>query len=265
MEVTMKHHLLLGLALLFSSAMSLAQNAGAQLAFDATGAVDLTFPDTATPIADATTPRMMLMRPEGAGPFPAVALGHQCGGLIFSKSNPNAVNWSMLNWAKTFVKNGYVTLLVDFMDARGAKTLCSGPNGGVTYGRAVKDFMQAAEYLRKQPDVDPDRVAMVGFSQGAILALFSNSKDVREKMNVGKAYNAYVSFYPLCGYTRNGPGNYAGEIVQDDIDRPHLIFTGGLDNETPFEDCQKRLKPLIERGKPITYRHYDEATHCFDC
>ena len=261
----MKRHWLLGLALLFATTTTYAQNAGGQLAFDATSAADLRFPDQATPVPDANTPRMLLLRPEGNGPFPAVALGHQCGGLIFNKANPNAVNWSMLEWAKTFVRNGYVTLLVDFMDARGAKSLCNGPEGGVTYGRSIKDFMQAAEYLRKQPGVDPDRVAMVGFSQGAIIALFSNSKDVREKMNVGNAFNAYVSFYPLCGYTRNGPGNYAGEIVQTDLDRPHLVFTGGLDNETPFEDCQKRLKPLVEQGKPITYRHYEEATHCFDC
>lgn len=242
-----------------------AQNAGARLSFDAKSAPDLVFPEAVTPLAEANTPRMMLLRPEGEGPFPAVALAHQCGGLIFNKSNPNAVNWSMLGWAKSFVQNGYVTLLVDYMDPRGAKSLCSGPENGVTYGRSVKDFMQSAEHLRKQPDVDPDRVAMVGFSQGAIIAFLSNSKDVREKMNAGRAFNAYVSYYPLCGYSRNGVGNFAGELVQDDMDRPHLVFTGGLDNETPFEDCQKRLNPMIEKGKPITYKHFDKATHCFDC
>lgn len=261
----MKYRLLAGLAMLLAASSVLAQYAGSKLAFDATSATDLVFPDSATPVAEANSPRMMLLRPEGEGPFPAVALAHQCGGLIFNKANPNAVNWPMLGWAKTFAKNGYVTLLVDYMDPRGAKSLCNGPDSGVTYGRSVKDFMQAAEFLRKQPDVDPDRVAMVGFSQGAIIAFLSNGKDVREKMKVGNAFNAYVSFYPLCGYSRNGPGNFAGELVQDDMDRPHLVFTGGLDNETPFEDCQKRLNPMIEKGKPITYKHYPDATHCFDC
>lgn len=251
--------------MVLAATTALAQYAGTKLAFDATTASDLVFPDTVTTVAEASSPRMMLLRPEGQGPFPAVALAHQCGGLIFNKANPNAVNWPMLGWAKTFVKNGYVTLLVDYMGPRGAKSLCEGPDGGVTYGRSVKDFMQAAEFLRKQSDVDPDRIAMVGFSQGAIVALLSNGRDVREKMKVGNAFNAYVSFYPLCGYSRNGPGNFTGEIVQDDMDRPHLVFTGGLDNETPFEDCQKRINPLIEKGKPMTYKHYAEATHCFDC
>lgn len=151
------------------------------------------------------------------------------------------------------------------MTQRGAKSLCNGPENGVTYGRSVKDFMQVAEYLRGQPNVDPDRVAMIGFSQGAIVALLSNGKNVRESMELGNAFDAYVSFYPLCGYSRNGSGNFAGEIIQNDMDRPQLVFTGGLDNETLFEDCQKRLKPMIEQGKPIIYQHYDEATHCFDC
>lgn len=261
----MKYRLFTGLVMLWATTTALAQYAGAKLAFDATGAPDLVFPETATPVADANSPRMMLLRPEGTGPFPAVALAHQCGGLIFNKANPNAVNWPMLGWAKTFVRNGYVTLLVDYMDPRGAKSLCNGPEAGVTYGRSIKDFMQAAEYLRKQPDVDADRVAMVGFSQGGIVSLMSNGKEVREKMKIGNGFNAYVSFYPLCGYSRNGAGNFAGEIVQDDMDRPHLVFTGGLDNETPFEDCQKRLHPMIEKGKPITYKHYADATHCFDC
>ena len=242
-----------------------AQYAGSKLALDAASASDLTFPEAFTGLADANAPRMMLLRPEGTGPFPAVALAHQCGGLIFNKANPHAVNWPMLGWAKTFVKNGYLTLLVDYMEPRGAKSLCTEPEAGVTFGRSVKDFYQAAEFLRKQPDVDPERVAMVGFSQGGIIALLGNSKDVREKMKLGKAFNAYVSFYPLCGYARNGPGNFAGEIVQEDLDRPHLVFTGGLDNETPFEYCQKRLNPLIAKGLPITYKHYPNASHCFDC
>ena len=155
----MKYRLITGFAIWLFGAAALAQYAGSKLALDATSASDLVFPDVVTPVDEANSPRMMLLRPEGAGPFPAVALAHQCGGLIFNKANPNAVNWSMLGWAKTFVKNGYVTLLVDYMDPRGAKSLCNGPDGGVTYGRSVKDFLQAAEFLRKQPDVDPDRVA----------------------------------------------------------------------------------------------------------
>lgn len=253
----------IGLCLMASQAS--AHYAGTQLAVDSKSAPDLVFPEAVTAIAEATSPRMMLLRPEGNGPFPAVALGHQCAGLIFNKANPRAVNWSMLEWAKTFVQNGYVTLLVDFMDQRNARSVCALPENGVTFGRTAKDFMQAAEYLRMQPGVDPSRVGLVGFSQGAIIGLLSNSKGVRENMKTGDGFNAYVSYYPLCGYARNGPGNFAGQLVQDDMDRPHLVFTGGLDNETPFEDCQKRLKSVIEKGRPVVHTHFENATHCFDC
>jgi hypothetical protein len=53
------------------------------------------------------------------------------------------------------------------------------------------------------------------------------------------AHNQY------CWYSFNGLGNFAGELVQDDMDRPHLIFTGGLDNEHRLKTV-KRDSIVIE-------------------
>ena len=47
------------------------------LAGDAGSAPDLVFPSAITPIAEAVYPKMVLLKPEGEGPFPAVMLGHQ--------------------------------------------------------------------------------------------------------------------------------------------------------------------------------------------
>jgi dienelactone hydrolase len=242
-----------------------AQYAARQLTFDAKSAPDLTLPKEPTPQAEASSPRMMLLKPEGDGPFPAVVLGHQCGGLVFSKTNPKAANWPMLAWARDFARQGYVTLLIDFMGPRDAQSVCQLPQNGVTFGRTTKDFLQAAEHLRSLPYVNPNQLAMVGFSQGALIAFFANSASVRHEMKQGPGFNAYVSFYPYCGYARNGPGNYAGNVVQEDLDKPHLVFTGGKDNETPAEDCEKLLTPLAQKGAPIQYQFYPEATHCWDC
>ncbi|SDI69186.1 hypothetical protein [Propionivibrio dicarboxylicus] len=102
----MKHSLLGGFFYFVIASSALAQYAGPKLAFDATSAPDLNLPESATPVFEANSPRMMLLRPNGDGPFPEVARAHQCSGLIFNAANPNAVNWSMLGWAKTFFKNG---------------------------------------------------------------------------------------------------------------------------------------------------------------
>ena len=262
--LTLLRSSLLLLALLSAPALY-AQYAARQLPLDAKSAPDLPLPLEPTPPSEATSPRMMLLKPEGDGPFPAVVLGHQCGGLVFSKTNPKAANWSMLAWAQDFVRQGYVTLLIDFMGPREAFNICQLPQNGVTFGRTTKDFLQSAEHLRRLPYVNPNQLAMVGFSQGALIAFFANSASIRNEFKLGPGFNAYVSFYPYCGYARNGFGNYAGNVVQEDLDKPHLVFTGGKDNETPAEDCEKLLTPLAQKGAPIQYQSYPDATHCWDC
>lgn len=255
--------LVCGLFLLGTAAQS--QPTPRNLAGDANSAPDLIFPTSVTPIAEATYPKMLLLKPEGDGPFPAVMLGHQCGGLVFSKSNPQAANWSMLQWAKRFHEAGYVTLLIDFMGSRGAQQVCQGPQAGVTLGRTVKDFYQSADYLRKLTYVKPDQVAMVGYSQGALIALFNNSKSFREEFRQSRGFDAYVSFYPPCRIVSLGPNKLSIDVVQKDIEKPHLFLLGGADTETPASDCQELLTPVKDSGKPVKLHLYPEETHCWDC
>lgn len=242
-----------------------AQPTPRNLASDSGSAPDLVFPASVTPIEEANYPKMLLLKPDGDGPFPAVMLGHQCGGLVFSKTNPQAANWSMLDWAKRFHEAGYVTLLIDFMGSRGAQQVCQGPQAGVTLGRTVKDFYQSADFLRKLPYVNPDQVAMVGYSQGALIALFNNSKSFREEFRQSRGFDAYVSFYPPCRIMSLGPNRFAIDVVQKDMEKPHLFLLGGADNETPASDCEALLTPVISSGNPVQLHTYPDETHCWDC
>jgi len=235
------------------------------LAGDAASAPDLPLPAVVTPLHEATYPKMLLLKPEGEGPFPAVMLGHQCGGLVFSKTNPQAANWSMLSWAKRFHSAGFVTLLMDFTGPRGAQQVCQGPQAGVTLGRTVKDFYQAADYLRKLPFVNREKVALVGFSQGALIALFNNSTSFRQEFRQARGFDAYVSFYPPCRIMSLGPNRSLIDVVPQDIERPHLFLLGGTDNETPASDCEALLTPIKASGKPVQFHTYPDETHCWDC
>lgn len=235
------------------------------LAGDANSAPDLVFPSEPTPITEANYPKMMLLKPEGVGPFPALLMGHQCGGLVFSKANPQAANWSMLEGAKRFHQAGYVVFLMDFMGPRGAQQVCQGPQNGVTLGRTVKDFYQAAEHLRKLSFVAPDKVALVGYSQGALIALFNNSQSFREEFKYKRGFDAYVSFYPPCRITSLGPNRFQIDVVQKDIEKPHLFLLGGADLETPASDCEALAAPIKIAGKPLQIHTYPNETHCWDC
>jgi hypothetical protein len=100
----------------FVSTQSFAQVAPATMKRAASQAADLQFP------TEASRPSigMGIFKPDGAGPFPALVLLHQCAGLLARAKNPNL---SMLDWAKESVARGYVAFLLDSLSQRDASTL----------------------------------------------------------------------------------------------------------------------------------------------
>jgi dienelactone hydrolase len=225
-------------------------------------AKDLEFPAEVSTLSFFSAPRLALYRPEGPGPFPALVLLHQCGGL--TSANGRWQNMSMLGWAREAVARGYVALLVDSLGPRGADTVCFGPKNGVNFARGVRDSLQAAEHLRKLDFVDNKRVALAGFSWGAMVGVLASSRLWGASLNNGQRFDAVVSLYPGC-FTIRPPGGSPYEIVRDDIDRPLLVLMGDKDNETPAEECLPRLEQSKAAGAPVEWHLYPGMTHCWDC
>lgn len=223
-------------------------------------APDLAFPAEASTFGFFTSPSMALYKPEGPGPFPALVLHHQCGGL----GNSRWQNLAMLDWAKEAVARGYVALLIDSLAPRGAETVCFGPQKNVTFAAGVKDALQAAGHLRKFDFVDKRRVAHAGYSWGAMIGVLASSKLWGESLAPGERFAAAVAFYPGC-FTIRPKNTPQFEIARPDIDRPLLVLMGADDNETPPEDCISRLQEPKARGAPVEWHVYPGSTHCWDC
>jgi dienelactone hydrolase len=239
-------------ALLIAVLLPLAATAQSQ-------AEDLTFPTEAATISMFTRPQMALYKPDGPGPFPALVLMHQCGGL----GNGRWQNLSMLDWARQGVAQGYVVMVVDALGPRNVDSVCMGPKGGVTFNRGARDAMQAAEHLRKLPYVDGQRVALAGYSWGAMVGLLTSSDGV-SKRGENRAFGAIVSFYPGCFTLRPANGS-PYELIQPDIGTPLLVLMGSADTETPAAECVQKLEPLRASGAPIELHVYPDTTHCWDC
>lgn len=221
---------------------------------------NLEFPTEVSTFGFFSRPSMALYKPEGPGPFPALVLHHQCGGL----GNARWQNVSMLDWAKEAVARGYVALLIDTLGPRGAETVCYGPQKNVTFATGVKDALQAAEHLRKFDFVDKRRIAHAGYSWGAMVGVLASSKLWGESLAPGERFAAAVAFYPGC-FTIKPKTAPQFEIARPDIDRPLLVLMGTDDTETPPADCTSRLEPVKARGAPVEWHVYPNATHCWDC
>jgi dienelactone hydrolase len=177
-----------------------------------------------------------LARPAGAGPFPAVVLLHSCLGL---PSNRKAIE-AALNSA------GYVALFVDEFSSRGLKETCS-----VDFPQLAPDAFGALAALAHEPGVDTDRVAVVGFSQGAdgALAAAASPSGAAHGVAEGLAFRAAAAFYPPCA-------NEAGQRLAI----PTLIVVGAADQVTPAADCRR----LAEGQPDVRLIVLPGAGHCFD-
>jgi dienelactone hydrolase len=221
----------------------------------ATLAPDLTFPKAPETANALTSPRMALLKPSGEGPFPAIVMMPQCAGL----------NQAVIARARKAASMNYVVLVVDSLRPRGVTTVCYGPKAGINFFRGARDALQAAEHLRRQPYVDKDRIALVGFSWGAMVGLLTSSQRYVEALKSGPGFTTVVSFYPGCFSVSPPNGRPPFEIVNADIAHPLLVLMGEADSETPAPECVEKLEAVKKMGAPIEWYVYPETTHCWDC
>ena len=183
-----------------------------------------------------------LYRPEGSGPYPAVVLSHTCAGV-----QPHVLRWA--EWLKG---EGFVALVVDSFSPRGESNICGG-RGTISVDDVALDAVGALAYLRTLPFVDPGRIAMMGWSYGAMAATrVTNNSFVKAVNPPGGGFRAAVAFYPGCGY------------VTKDISIPLLLLLGEADDYTPPEFCIKVAKQLQEVGRPVSLVVYPGTRHGFD-
>lgn len=117
----------------------------------------------------------LLSVPEGEGPFPAAVLLADCNGI----SPHERV------WGQRMLAQGYVVYMIDSLFTRGVKSTCGdGPDVPL-----MDDLRGAIARLGAVPQVDSDRIAVVGWQDGADVALAWAAQE-----GAGLA----VVFYPSC-------------------------------------------------------------------
>ena len=181
--------------------------------------------------------RGKLTKPSGDGPFPAVVLLHGCSGPIERD----------FGWISKLRRWGYVSLMVNSFRTRGKSNLCApGQSLIIRPSRRAKDAYGAKLYLESLPFVDPNRIAVMGWSHGGMSTL--EAVQINEPSS--SPFQAAVAFYPYCHrlYIPNSP---------------LLVLIGEKDDWTPANLCEFYIKP--KEGWPeIVLKVYPDAYHGFD-
>ncbi len=178
-----------------------------------------------------------LARPNPPGRHPAVIVLHGCGG--FSRFYPVV--------ADVLQSYGYVALALDSL---GNARACTGGGGHVA---EAFDAYAALGWLARQDFVDPDRVALLGFSMGgkATLDDVETGPGAIEKIEK-RHFRAAIAYYPGCR-------DRAGVMTA-----PTLILIGADDDWTRASWCRDMMARRDGKGAPVKLAVYPGATHAFN-
>jgi dienelactone hydrolase len=189
----------------------------------------------------SVTIRGELYLPLGNGPFPAVVFMPPCTGrLPIELERAEGERYNAL---------GYALLAVDSFGPRGFEDGCGGVGSSVDL---VMDAYGALLYLAELPFIDPERIAIVGYSKGADAALSAVGFDGVERL-FDRQFRAAVAYYPFCQ-------------IQEEVAVavPTLILVGELDDWNFARDCRKVIARRKRIGAAMKLVVYPEAHHSFN-
>ena len=201
-------------------------------------------PATSRPI----TGYLLLPPYEIARPVPAAVILHSSGG-------PSALEWNM---ARALGTIGIASLVVDSFGPRGISH--SGQDQTrITEATIMADAFNGLALLAKDSRIRADRIAVIGFSKGAAVALYSATAEIAQAVGRAQAprFAAHLAYYPWCGlnlYEPRGSG------------APILIHMGEDDDMVSPAQCAAWVSAMrqSDRATPIHLLLYPGARHGFN-
>lgn len=184
----------------------------------------------------------VLYHPKKTKPAPAIVMLHDCRGI-----EPYTREWATL-----LAEAGYVILQVGVAKTN---TECL-PEYDDRYmrrtyrGDSVQSAYNALAYLAQQPTVDASRVAIMGWTQGAVLGavLQAGTQHFYEHK-----FATAVAISPDCGVSRDA-----------EFYAPILVLIGERDDWTPVKYCRRLAANRNAQSAPLELHVYPTAGHGFD-
>ncbi len=193
-----------------------------------------------------TTIAGVLRVAQGSGRLPLVILVPGSGGF-----NANADVWD-----RQFEQMGISTFAMDSFAGRGIVSTVVDQS---QLGRLnmILDLYRSLAVLAAHPRVDPNRIAVMGFSRGAQTTLYAALKRFHKMWNPGGVdAAAYIALYPPCITT------YIGETEVSD--HPIRMFHGISDDYVEIAPCRAYFERLKQTAKDVQMIEYPDTWHAFD-
>jgi len=193
-----------------------------------------------------TTIAGVLRVAQGAGRLPLVVLVPGSGGI----------NAGADVWDRQFESMGISTFVMDSFAGRGIVSTVVDQS---QLGRLnmILDLYRSLTVLSAHPRIDPNRIAVMGFSRGGQATLYASLKRFHKMWNPGGVDPAvYIALYPPC---------ITAYVADTDVsDHPIRMFHGISDDYVEIGPCRSYFARLKATANDIQMTEYPDTWHAYD-
>jgi dienelactone hydrolase len=176
--------------------------------------------------------------PQSPGKVPAVIILCHAGGIQESHE---------FVWARELNKIGLATFVVDHVAARKLRRY-DDQRQEIHTPTFIADAFAALNLLSTHPAIDPNKIAVIGYSKSGQAAHLTASTVIQTRLaKPGLRFAAHVGVYPVCSFTLHHIGVTGA---------PLLFLVGEKDNKCLPELCERYAERIRRAGfeaKVIVY------------
>lgn len=198
------------------------------------------------PGKEATIAGELRLPPGAADRVPVVILVHGSGGTSGSADL----------WAHELNSIGIAAYLLDSFAGRGIVSTVADQSQLNSLAMMV-DAYRALDLLAAHPRIRPDRIAVMGFSKGAVASVYSAMDRFTQAYgSPSHRFAAHIGLYTPCNVA------YAGDTKLAPV--PVRLFHGIADDYVPIAPCRDYAARLKAAGVDVRLTEYPDAQHGFD-
>ncbi|WP_439817902.1 dienelactone hydrolase family protein [Zavarzinia sp. CC-PAN008] len=212
-------------------------------------------PDDMGPQAPRTIAQGTLWWPPGASasaPVPAVIMLHGAAGVQDAREG---------TYGPQLAQQGFAALSIDAFGARRDRwSSFRGRLLEVTESMVMADAYAALHWLTQRPEIDRNRVVLMGFSYGAMATMYALNDGIARAFSATYGdgtlrFAAHVAYYGPC-IVRFAEPRTTGA--------PLLMLMGGRDEITNPQRCAETADAFRAGGSAVESITYPEAAHQWD-